>query len=359
MAYTTIDDPSAHFQATTYTGNNSDGLAITNSGNSNLQPDWLWIKKRSGSGQHVFVDSTRGTNKQLFSSLTDAEQTSTKFVASLDSDGFTLNDSSSGTGDTNTTNGGTYVAWQWKANGGTTSSNTDGGITSTVQANTEAGFSIVTYTGTGSATTVGHGLGIVPSWYVVKRRSATEGWTLYHHENTSAPETDHLLLESTSATTDQADIWNDTAPTSSVFSLGNNSAINASGSTYVAYCFSEVKGYSKFGSYIGNGNSDGTFVYTGFKPSWIMLKRTDSTNNWNIFDNKRDVDNQVGNVLYANLSDAEGADAAHSSANDFLSNGFKLRETGNAVNGNDAVYLYIAFAEHPFVSSKGVPTTAR
>ena len=346
MAYTTIDDPSAHFQTTTYTGNASDGHAITNSGNSNLQPDWLWIKKRSGSGKHVLVDSTRGVNKQLFSDGNDAEQTSTKFVASLDSDGFTLNDSSSGSGDTNTTNGGTYVGWQWKANGGTTSSNTDGSITATVQANTDAGFSIVTYTGTGSSSTAGHGLNSTPEIILSKSRNTDEQWAL--HTTVIDGSVDFLRISETDAKGNSSF----SAPNSTVFPTRPNE-------NYITYIFHSVKGYSKFGSYTGNGNADGTFVYTGFKPAWIMLKRTDSTNNWNIFDSKRDVDNQVGNLLYANLTNAEEADASHSSANDFLSNGFKLRETGNAVNGSGASYIYLAFAEHPFVSSKGVPVTAR
>ena len=359
MAYTTIDDGSAHFQAQTYTGNNSDGLAITNSGNSNLQPDWLWIKKRSGSGKHVLVDSTRGVNKQLFSDGNDAEQTSTKFVASLDSDGFTLNDSSSGSGDTNTTNGGTYVGWQWKANGGTTTSggSDDTVSTSAHQANTTAGFSVVTYSGTGTqGHTVAHGLGVAPEVIFLKARNKSQNWRVFHHK-TASDGTKRLILDQTNAQEDAA-FLNDTAPSSTVFTLGaSDDAWNASDGTYVAYCFAPIQGYSKFGSYTGNANADGAFVYTGFKPAWVMTKRTDSSQNWAMYDNKRDGINVIDKLLYPNGSDAE-VTTGGSLMVDFLSNGFKWRGT-SAISNGSGNHIYMAFAEHPFVSSKGVPVTAR
>jgi hypothetical protein len=361
MAYTTIDDGSAFFQTALYTGNGtaigSGGLTITNDGNSNLQPDWIWHKKRGNAESHAVADTNRGTHKGIFPNENNTESSGgNQYVNSFNTDGFTVgnvgwaNDSSQ-----------TYVAWQWKANGGTTTSggSDDTVSTSAHQANTTAGFSIVTYSGTGTqGHTVAHGLGVAPEVIFLKARNKSQNWRVFHHK-TASDGTKRLILDQTNAQEDAA-FLNDTAPSSTVFTLGaSDDAWNASDGTYVAYCFAPIKGYSKFGSYTGNGNADGSFIYTGFKPAWIMLKRTDSTNNWNIFDSKRDVDNQVGNVLYANLNNAEEADASHSSANDFLSNGFKLRETGNAVNGSGASYIYMAFAEHPFVSSKGVPVTAR
>jgi hypothetical protein len=361
MAYTTIDDGSAFFQTALYTGNGtaigSGGLTITNDGNSNLQPDWIWHKKRGNAESHAVADTNRGTHKGIFPNENNTESSGgNQYVNSFNTDGFTVgnvgwaNDSSQ-----------TYVAWQWKANGGTTTSggSDDTVSTSAHQANTTAGFSIVTYSGTGTqGHTVAHGLGVAPEVIFLKARNKSQNWRVFHHK-TASDGTKRLILDQTNAQEDAA-FLNDTAPSSTVFTLGaSDDAWNASDGTYVAYCFAPIKGYSKFGSYTGNGNADGAFIYTGFKPAWIMLKRTDSTNNWNIFDSKRDVDNQVGNVLYANLNNAEEADASHSSANDFLSNGFKLRETGNAVNGSGASYIYMAFAEHPFVSSKGVPVTAR
>ena len=347
MAYTTIDDPSVYFQAQTYTGNGSDGLAVTNTGNSDLQPDWLWIKKRSGSGQHVLVDSTRGTNKQLFSSLTDVEQTSTNFVASLDSDGFTVNDSSSGTGDTNATNGGTYVAWQWKANGGTTSSDSNGSITSTVQANTTAGFSIVTWTGSGTSNeTVGHGLTTAPEVVILKPRTESRHWLIWFD---ALGDNDKAFLFNNETAADNR--FGPNAPTSSVFGLYGNQG-NRDGTTFVAYAFHSVKGYSKIGSYTGNNSTDGVFVYTGFKPAWLMVKKTDGTANWDIT-TAAISQNQIDERLRANLSNAEES----SGYVDFLSNGFKMRNTNGSQNNGS--YIYMAFAEHAFVSSKGVPVTAR
>ena len=358
MAYTTIDDGSEYFQAQTYTGNASDGLAITNSGNSNLQPDWLWIKKRSGSGKHVLVDSTRGVNKQLFSDDTDAEQTSTKFVASLDSDGFTLNDSSSGSGDTNTTSGGTYVGWQWKANGGTTSTNNDGSTASTVQANTTAGFSIVTFSrSAGGTITVGHGLGKKPDWIIVKSRQTTNNWVVTHKSLGTEMQDYYMILNGTDASSNSNDIFGG-EPTTSVFSTTNNVASN---DNQVAYCFTSIKGYSKFGSYKGNITSgdDGTFVYTGFKPAWIMVKSSsNSGQEWVIFDNKRDTFNQMDAWLYANANTAEDSTGDARDV-DFLTNGFKFRNAGGPTSYSGRTYIYMAFAEHPFVSSKGVPVTAR
>jgi hypothetical protein len=353
MAYTTIDDPSQHFDILTRSGvyDSSGTYDLTG---LNFQPDFVWEKVRSVSGDHYLQNSSLTGKKMLKSNSNAAENTDGNIESYL-SNGIQINRQY----DWNSSR--TLVDWFWKANGGTT---TNGGSddtvsTSTHQANTTAGFSIVTYSGTGTqGHTVAHGLGVAPEVIFLKARNKSQNWRVFHHK-TASDGTKRLILDQTNAQEDAA-FLNDTAPSSTVFTLGaSDDAWNASDGTYVAYCFAPIKGYSKFGSYTGNGNADGSFIYTGFKPAWIMLKRTDSTNNWNIFDSKRDVDNQVGNVLYANLNNAEEADASHSSANDFLSNGFKLRETGNAVNGSGASYIYMAFAEHPFVSSKGVPVMAR
>ena len=361
MAYTTIDDPSAYFHTQLYTGDGSSNNAITNDANSgDFKPDWLWIKSRSYADLHQVFDSSRGRDKRIFLNLTNAEGDSSpdNFLKSFDTDGFTIgNDAGLNT------NGGTLVAWQWKANGGTTASNTDGSITSTVQANTTAGFSIVTYTGTGSNATVGHGLGATPKVVIVKNRdSAGNNW--FSHWTGLLSSDAHLMyIASTDAEASNATGFNSTAPTSSVFSVGTNTATNENTSGHVAYCFAEKQGYSKFGSYTGNGNADGSFVYTGFKTKWLMTRRFNSAGSWTIFDNTLD-DNTSGKhgntntqFLQANNSNAEATTGANFM--DFLSNGFKCRGTDGGTNGNGDTYVYMAFAESPFVSSEGVPTTAR
>jgi hypothetical protein len=353
MAYTTIDDPSAYFHTQLYTGDGSSDNAITNDANSgDFKPDWLWIKSRSYADLHNVFDSSRGRDKRIFPNLSNAEGDSSpdNFLKSFDTDGFTTgNDAGMNT------NGGTLVAWQWKANGGTTASNTDGSITSTVQANTTAGFSIVTYTGTGSNATIGHGLGVAPSWVLCKDRDGTGVWVTW--QNTLAGN-QALELQSTNGVADEPTSWNSTVPSSTVFSVGTRGGTNASGNNFVAYCFAEKQGYSKFGSYTGNGNADGTFVYTGFKPAWIMTKRTDANNEaWNIQDNKRSPFNVQDNFIQTD-SDAEGS-AGGTGIWDVLSNGFKLRQNLSSTNNSGSNYIYMAFAESPFVSSEGVPTTAR
>jgi len=280
MAYTTIDDPSAYFHAQLYTGNATDSTSITNDANSgNFQPDWLWIKNRSsagGVGPHFIVDSSRGANKDFHMNNNEAEHTTTNAVKSFNSDGFTID--SGGTVNNNTDN---YISWQWKANGGTeTHSQSESGsnIACSVQANSTAGFSIITYTGTGgTGHTFLHGLGSAPACFITKRRSGTEDWLVYHHKNTSAPETDHLLLNSTAATDDSETRFDDTAPNSTEIACGNNAVINADGSTYVTYAFKEIQGYSKYGTYEGNNNSNGPFIYLGFKPQLFIVKNVDST----------------------------------------------------------------------------------
>ena len=360
MAYTTIDDPSAHFHTQLYTGNRSSTQTITNDANAgDFKPDWVWIKQRNDTvaHSHNLIDSSRGVTKHMYSNTTDAEQTISNGLTSFNTDGFSIANNPALNQPDRDVN---YVAWQWKANGGTTSSDSNGSITSTVQANTNAGFSIVTYTGNAtSGATVGHGLGKAPSWYICKRRSNTGHWEVYHEGNTSAPQTEHIRLSATSATEDSNEYWNDTAPTSSVFSLGNHVNVNENANTYVAYCFAEIKGYSKFGKYTGNGSQNGTFVYTGFKPAWIMAKRTDAAKNWYIADSARSPNNVNKAHLVANSSDAEDTSGdATDSYFDILSNGFKLRQDFSHLNASGAEHIYMAFAEHPFVSSKGVPVTA-
>ena len=377
MAYTTIDDPSEYFQTVLWSGDNSDSRNITNDGNSDLQPDWVWIKSRNGSGNgysHNVYDTSRGVsssiNTSLFTDQTDSEgggdnvTTTAQLggVSAMLSDGFTVKEGSS-TDDARYVNksGNTYVAWQWKANGGsrttfTESGNNPGGGR---QANTTAGFSIIDYTGTGTEGTVAHGLGAVPHVMIFKRRNSAADWTVYHHKNTSEPATDFLILNEGNATQDVASVFNDTEPTSSVFTVHEAGKVNTDGDTFISYCFTEIQGYSKFGSYKGNGSStvtNGPFIYTGFKPAWTMIKRSDaSSDGWYIHDSTRGPNNVIDKSFRANVNNAESGENI-----DFLSNGFAIRiGANNNFNNASGTYIYLAFAESPFVSSKGVPTTAR
>jgi len=346
MAYTTIDDPTIYFNTLLYTGN-ATARSITGVG---FAPNWVWIKDRSvgaSEGSHALLDTVRGATKVLISNNSDSEFTGTTTLTSFDSDGFSL-----GTNVQVNTNTSNIVSWNWKA-GGSASSNSNGSITSSVSASTTAGFSIVSYTGTGSNATIGHGLGVTPKWIIFKNRSATKGWSVYH---TSYGATKFMFLNETSATQTYSPMFNDTEPTSSVFSVGTDLATNVSGNNYIAYCFAEKKGYSKFGSYTGNGNADGTFVYTGFKPSWVLVKNTSgSGDNWTILDNKRLGYNPDNRLLFPNANNAD-----YTAVNlDLLSNGFKARSTDTTFNGSGATYIYMAFAENPFVTSTGVPNNAR
>ena len=355
MSYTNgLDDPSAYFQALTYTGNGGT-QSITNDGNSDLQPDWVWIKSRSDASWHSLQDSSRGATKTLFSNTTNAEVTYTDAQTSFDSDGFSLGADASG-GSVNVNNR-TYVGWQWAANSGTTSSNTDGNITSTVQSNQDAGFSLVTYTGNGSNNqTIGHGLGVQPSWWIVKRRDSTGDWW-FGASSILGGTSNYLKLNSTAGNAEINNIWGDSPTSSTLFRVSNNAGLNASGGTYVAYLFANKQGYSKFGKYVGNGsNTNGTFIYTGFKPAFIMAKRTDANaHNWFIWDTKRAPSNRVEAVLKPNSSAVESSLFQI----DILSNGFKHYNNYGSTNESGASYIYTAFAENPFVTSTGIPTTAR
>tara|TARA_Y100000592_G_scaffold46568_1_gene73912 strand:- start:23 stop:1069 length:1047 start_codon:yes stop_codon:yes gene_type:complete len=348
MAYTTIDDPSAHFQTDLYTGTGSE-LVITNDGNSDLQPDWIWIKNRTdNSTNHHAHDTSRGTTATLFLNKTDLEETQSQSVKSVQSDGFTL-----GTWDGNNISSKNFVAWQWKAGGGTTASNSNGSITSTVQANTTAGFSIVTYTGTGSVATVGHGLGVKPDMMILKNRDSAVNWIVYH-KDTNDSANYFLRLNTTDTTQYSGGRFNGTQPTSSVFTVGTSSQTNNNGDDIVAYCFAEKQGYSKIGKYAGNENANGPFVYLGFKPAFIIIKNATVVSNWRMFDNKRIGYNVANYKLLPNSASQETTDVQI----DMLSNGFKIRTSDSEINSG-VTHIYMAFAENPLVSSKGIPTTAR
>jgi len=342
MAYTTINKSTDYFNTKLYTGNGTDNHAITGVG---FQPDWVWLKARNQADYHYSLDAVRGVTKCIFQNDTSAESTFADSLKSFDSDGFTLGTS----GDLNASSQ-TMASWNWKANGAG-SSNTDGSITSTVSANTTSGFSIVKWTGNStSGATVGHGLGVVPKMIIVKTTARAGNWVTYHH---TLGATKYLELNNTGAVGTSTAAWNDTSPTSSVFSLGSWSNTNDNGYGMIAYCFAEKTGYSKFGSYVGNNNADGTFVYTGFKPAWIMIKQTSDTNQWFIFDNKRNTFNPETLYIQANTSDGDNAFTSL----DFTSNGFKFL-TSNAAFNNGS-YIYMAFAEAPLVGSNNVPCTAR
>ena len=339
----TISNGANYMAATLYTGNGST-QSISNAVNSiSFQPDWVWNKSRGGAGNHSLTDSVRGVNSQLFSNLTDAQGSQTDQVTAFSSSGFSLGANVAGTGSVNV-NAVTYVAWQWKA-GGASSSNTNGTITSTVSVGATQGFSVVTYTGTGANATVGHGLGVAPKMIIVKNRTSVSQWGVYH---VSLGNTNTIYLNLTNAVASQPTFWNSTTPTSSVFSLGTDSTVNGSTNNLVAYCFSEVAGYSKFGSYTGNASTDGPMIYTGFLPRWVMFKRTDSTSNWTIWDTAMNTYNVVGTGLYADLSAAE---STGNSAFDYLSNGFKIRNTFANINSSGGTYIYAAFATTPFKNS--------
>ena len=359
MAYTIIDDPSLYFQTTIYTGNGG-SQDITNSGNSDLQPDWLWIKQRSGAqnvSSHVVKDSSRGVTKEIFPNATSAEGTSSLIDGFL-SDGFSINNTAN---DHYNFSNALYVAWQWKCNGGTSNasaSESGSNVAYNFQVNTTSKFMINLYTGTGSGATLNLGNQFTPEFMLFKNRSQGDDWVVYHHKNTSDPDTDHLHLNTTAATADDEQMFSDTNFAADEINLGTNHEVNADGENYVAYAFAGVQGYSKFGKYTGNGNADGTFVYTGFKPAWIMSKETGATGNWLIHDATRDPGNGSIKQLLANTTEAEYNTGSNTSR-DILSNGFKQRFAGGSQNGNGDTHIYMAFAESPFVSSEGVPTTAR
>ena len=328
--YTTIDDPSAYFQTALYTGDGN-AQTITNDGNSDLQPDWVWISMRSHADNRVLFDSVRGVTKRLVSNLNSLEVTVSDMVTAFNSDGFSVGTNTNVTGD-----GKTFVGWQWKKTA-------------------DAGFDIVAYTGNGSNRTISHNLGAVPKMMIVKERDNANDWKVYHH---SIGNGKSLRLDTTAAEGDDSTAWNSTTPTSSVFSVGTSNAVNRNGGGIIAYLFAEKQGYSKVGSYTGNGNNDGPMIVTGFKPSWVLRKRTTSeTGNWFLNDNKRDGFNGASSndALLPNSTTAE----TDPGRIDLLSNGFKVRHTDGDINASGETYIFMAFAENPFTTSTGVPATAR
>ena len=356
LATPAIKDGSKAFQTTLYTGNGST-RNIDQTGNSTFKPDLVWIKNRDTTDGHKLVDIVRGATKELSSDSNAVESTDTDGVTSFDSDGFGLGTGAGGYNDDTED----FVAWQWLAGSGAGSSNEDGTInTTTTSVNTAAGISMGTYTGTGSAATIGHGLGAAPKMVIVKERANDAGsWFVYHASMATDPQTDYLLLDTDAIPVDDSTVWNDTAPTSTVFSVGTHDDVNGSTDTYVAYCFEEIEGFSFFGSYTGNGNVDGPFIYTGFRPAFTLgPKRITTTgNDWNLNDNKRYPFNQ-GTVpyIYANTTAAEvGATTQNF---DFLANGFKVRGSGNVYNNDGATYIFGAWASNPFGGASTTPATA-
>ena len=354
MAYTTIDDPSAFFQCTLYTGNGSN-RSITNTGNSDLQPDFTWLKARSESEYNFLYDVVRGATKGLSSDLTAAEATYNDGLTAFGSDGFSLG-TSNGINRNNTT----YVSWNWKAGTSFTndaSSTSVGSIDSAGTVNTDSGFSIISYTGTGSNGTIAHGLGAKPNIIINKTRDTTaQMWSFYH---SSLGATKHLGLDRVNAVDTGAAYYQDTEPTSTVFSVGSESATNHNGAAMIAYCFAEKPGYSKVGSYIGNGNANGSFLYTGFKPAWVLVKSSTYAGAWLIWDNKRSTSGGFNTNHYILVpSNDEAEQQGTNYAIDILSNGFKLRNTNGNVQNSGETMVYIAFAHQPVVTSEGVPATA-
>ena len=357
MAYTTIDNPEKYFQCVTYTGNGSSRTISYPNADADLDADLIWIKQRDGDAtSHTIFDTVRGAQKAIFTNNTNTETTRTNAISAFDTDDFDLGDN----GDLNS-NTQKYIAWCWKES-------------------VDAGMDITTYTGNGSSSrTVSHSLSAVPAWHLIKERSPNNEFTFVYHK--SIGNTGGMYLTSTAAAYDNVGGYNDTDPTSSVVTLGDSGGINTNSSTYIMYLWTDKQGYSKSGKFEGNNNADGSFVYLGFKPKWVMIKDMDSqgtvggsvATSWGIWDSARMSGNPAGNPLWANKDTNETIRGNGSSANtggsdgnglggfifiDMLSNGFKCR-TGTAELNGSNTYVYMAFAEAPFVNSKGVPANAK
>jgi hypothetical protein len=366
MAYTNIDDPSAFFQTALYTGNGSTVVTVTNDGNSDLQPDLLWFKRRNAAVSHVIMDTNGGANVTSgfgptgYNITLNTNSTATAIadntgVMTITDDGFTVKELSYTSGNVNT---GTMCCWQWHCDAGdritfSESGNNPGGVR---QTNATAGMSIIRYTGTGAnaSCALAHGLGKAPEFVIFKRGNATNWWATYH---VSTGVDYKLALQETAAKDSDGAFMNSTIPDATNIYVGGTSVhTNADGGTYLAYAWTSIQGYSKFGSYEGNSNADGPFIYTGFKPAFIIVKPIDIAEHWVIHDNKRDPFNKTYHYLFANETEAEAAGGTHHI--DLLSNGFKIRTSNNNWNASSTV-AYMAFAENPFVTSTGTPTTAR
>jgi len=334
----TILQGNKYMDATLYTGTGTTQVLVNQ---AQFKPDFVWMKGRSNVRNNNLYDSVRGTTKELNSNNALAETTNATGLTAFNSNGWTIGSD----GGINTSSE-TYVGWQWQAGQGSTSSNTSGSITSTVSVNTTAGFSVVTYTGTGANATVGHGLGVAPKMVIVKRRNSTGDWLVWNSVIAASNAANVLFLNATDAQSALSTNFNSTAPTSTVFSVGTNAATNASGGTHVAYCWAEIAGFSSFGSYTGNGSTDGTFVYLGFRPKFILYKNASyAGTSWAMLDSSRNTYNVLNARLFADSSSAEDTSV---SPMDFTSNGFKVRSTNDGVNRNGDTIIYMAFAENPF-----------
>ena len=335
MAYTTIDDPSAYMKIQLYTGNGSTQAITFDDTDTAMQPDLVWIKNRDAGDTHLVFDSVRGVEKKIHISEHPEpnESTDDDTLTAFGSDGFTVGDD-----DKVNTNTEKYVAWCWKESA-------------------TAGFDIVEFSGNSTNRTMSHSLSAIPHFYFVIAKGDDSRSNTYHRRNTDAPETDYLMMAYSNATTDNSDNWNDTAPTSSVFSLGTSNSVNDTGNNYMAYLFAPIQGYSSFGGYVGNNSSDGPMIYTGFRPKYLLIKNQGASENWVIKDNARSTYNQNIIHLAADVEDSEFSTTAV--AVDILSNGFKCRGTNAVINSSGANYIYAAFAEAPFVNSEGVPCNAR
>ena len=340
-AQTDDDIPQKNFNTILYTG--IGGTSANNVTGVGFQPDLIWIKNREQTGafSNCLIDSSRGRAKVLYSARTDSEATSStnRDISSIDSDGFTIQDTSNVDGNQS---GIGYVAWCWRANGGTTASNSDGSITSTVQTNPAGNFSIITYTGTGSNATIGHGMTKKPAFIVVKNRSDTDSWAVYHETRTA----DFYTSFQYSIFSNNATFWNDTEPTTSVISIGTNNRVNGSGDSLVCYAWAQEEGFQRFGQYIGNGNADGPYIYTGFRPRMIYIKKNANSSYWHIFDTARNIDNPVDTYLLWDSAAAD--DTASSNSVEFLSNGFKLRNNASQLNNGGSTYVFGAWGDVPF-----------
>jgi len=342
--FTAIDDSGSFYNTTLYTGTGASN-AITGVG---FQPDFTWIKQRDASDNHILTDAARGATNYVNSDRNNAQATNAESLKSFDSDGFTLGNHAAINGNTDT-----FASWNWKA--GTSSGLSGGTITPTAYSiNTTSGFGVYAYTGSGSNATIAHGLGVAPKLVMVKRLNGTDSWRVFH---TYLGGTKYLTLNSNAGPTTEATIWNSTAPDATVFSIGTDSSTNTSTDTYIAYVWAEVKGYSKISSYTGNGVADGTVVYTGFRPALFIPKILTSSTNWGLQDTARDTYNPADKTL--NPDDAASVQTGSGQYIDYLSNGFKIRNSSSWYNGSGETFVYVAFASNPFVNSSGVPGNAR
>ena len=355
----TIKDGSTNFNVVLYTGTGDVTRSVTGVG---FQPDLVYNKQRNNTSANVIANAVSGANTFMATDQTTAESSFTNsiygYLSSFGSDGYTLTPGSTNNNYWNE-NAKNFVSYNWLAGNGT-ASNEDGSITSTVSANAAAGFSIVSYTGNAtSGATIGHGLGVAPDVIIVKNRDAADAWQVYHSGVASDPATDYLVLNTNAASVDNVNRWNDTAPTSSVFSLGNAVEVNTNTEDYVAYCFAGVDGFSNFGSYTGNGSTNGPFVWCGFRPAFVLVKEYTSADDWLVYDTSRDTYNVAGQVWRPDSSAAEFDGRGGSRDMDILSNGFKFRSSNATMNGSGVGYIYMAFAEHPFGGDGVAPVPAR